>query len=136
MSSHRFNALNCVCACYYRVSYQMLQYGVPITRDSANIDPITIFKSIRLRVQTMKLSCAINRWPIRFPTLTYQQSSLAFARKVTISRYSVCTQSLEIMITLLLPHKDLSFKLRNLTQPNVLIVGFKLLADEIRGGVI
>ncbi|EGI65958.1 Pleckstrin-like proteiny-like domain family B member 2 [Acromyrmex echinatior] len=39
------------------------------------------------------------------------------------------------MITLLLPHKDLSFKLRNSTQPNVLIVGFKLLADEIRGGM-
>jgi len=40
------------------------------------------------------------------------------------------------MIRLLLPHKDLSFKLRNSTKPNVLIVGFELLADEIRGGVI
>lgn len=39
------------------------------------------------------------------------------------------------MIRLLL-HKDLSFKLRNSAKPDVLIVGFKLLADEIRGGVI
>lgn len=40
------------------------------------------------------------------------------------------------MIRLLLPHKDLSYELRNSTKLDVLIGGFKLLADEIRGGVI
>lgn len=73
--------------------------------------------------------------------MTYQISNVDLsAVSVSIRERSddvaIYTQSPEIMIRLLLPHKDLSSKLRNSTKPDVLIVGFKLLADEIGGGVI